>query len=377
LDPNDLRVIAPSKPPRFKSDFMSARLSRLATDWTDRPSVRLTSVPILAMQTFCPETKAPYRLVQTSSNDAPPNGDPELGNLRLQIPQERLPPNNFTGQPGLSAPLACPNPDPELGCIRLQQPTPQLPQPLPAPAPRYPVVYLTGHLDYFQSSNIFSATNPVSDGMLRPGLTLTAVPALGPNTFLIAGIDANWVRYSKEKELDYNELWFRASIFQSLSPKMFGEIGWSNQQLFINNDKIPRLSAGSRFLNEHALRFNLSRRDQLLPQLSLNTSYQFNLAFSEPRSRSRVVNALVTSLSYDVQQPLQIGLDYQLALANFTQRQREDIYHQINARLTYTVFHNTQLNLFAGYSFGSSTEAKVNFNGLILGVSLGVTLGLF
>jgi hypothetical protein len=90
-----------------------------------------------------------------------------------------------------------------------------------------------------------------------------------------------------------------------------------------------------------------------------------------------VVNALVTSLSYDVQQPLQIGLDYQLALANFTQRQREDIYHQINARLTYTVFHNTQLNLFAGYSFGSSTEAKVNFNGLILGVSLGVTLGLF
>jgi hypothetical protein len=164
---------------------------------------------------------------------------------------------------------------------------------------------------------------------------------------------------------------------QRLSPVMFGEIGWGNQQLFIQSNDIFGLPKGTRFLNDHALRIELSRRDQLANKLSLNTFYQFRLSFADPVDRSRLSNSLFLSLNYDIQPNLQIGLDYQFVLVNFTQQQREDQFHQIIARLSYTLFRNTQLSLFAGYSFGNSTDPLVDFNGSVFGVSLSTSLGLF
>ena len=315
-------------------------------------------------------------LAQSDSN--PPTSvfnDPELGVLRLQVPKTQP---SETSADGFSEPQAqtaarCASgaePDPELGCLPVQ--------PLQPPSPsRQPLVYLVGRLDYFRSSNVFSAIDPVDDSLLRPGLTLFTAPALGRNTYFIGAIDVSLIRYNTQSQIDYNELQFRAGIFQRLSPTMFGEIGWTNQQLFIAGSKIPGLPIGTRFLNDHAVRLELSRRDQLNKRLLLSTFYQLRLSFADPDSRSRVLNSFIASLSYDVQPKLQVGLDYQFALANFTAIKRDDEYHQLAARLTYTAFRNTQLNMFVGYSFGNSTDPTIDFNSLILGVSLSVNLGLF
>ncbi|PSB26867.1 hypothetical protein C7B82_18660 [Stenomitos frigidus ULC18] len=324
------------------------------------PTIAQENIPVLA----------------DSDNSAPPPAerDPELGVLRLQAP--RSPSTTPTGdppgqiRPGLKPCASGAQPDPELGCLPLQA----LP---PPPPPRQPVVYLIARVDYFRSSNVFSATDPVNDGLVRPGLTLFTAPALGPNTYFVASVDSNLIRYNTQSQIDYNELRFRAGIFQRLSPTMFGEIGWSNQQLFIAGSKIPGLPVGTRFLNDHGIRFELSRRDQLSKRLSLNTFYQLRLSFADPDIRSRVLNSFIASFNYDYQTNLQLGLDYQFALANFTAIQRDDRYHQVAARLTYTAFRNTQMNVFVGYSFGGSSDPTVGFNGLILGVSLTVNLGLF
>lgn len=301
----------------------------------------------------------------------PTISDPELGVLHLQASPTLPAVSDDLGQQKQQ--IRCASGaalDPELGCLPLQ-PLP------PPPPPRQPFVYLLARTDYFRSSNVFSAVDPVNDGLIRPGLTLFAAPAIGRNTYLIGSIDGNLVRYNTQSQIDYNDLRFRAGIFQRLSPTMFGELGWSNQQLFIAGGKIPGLPVGTRFLNDHAIRLELSRRDQLNKRLALNTFYQLRLSFADPDSRSRLLNSFIASLSYDVQSNLQVGLDYQFALANFTVIQRDDKYHQVAARLTYTAFRNTQLNVFVGYSFGSSTDPTIEFNSLILGVSLTVSLGLF
>jgi hypothetical protein len=284
-------------------------------------------------------------------DQADPNPDPNL-----TIPQPR-----------------CPE-DPELGlpCI----PTEPLPPPT-LPVPRQPLLYLLPRLDYFRSNNIFAAVNEVDDGLVRPGITLLTFPRIGTNTYLSAAVDGSLVRYSNQTEFNYNELQFRAGVFQVLSPRMFGEIGWTNQQLFIASDDLPGIAEGSRFFNDHALRFELSRRDPLNSRLELNTFYQFRLSFAEPSDRSRISNTLSAALSYNILPNLQAGLSYQFALTDFTRRDREDIYHQLIGRLTHTMFRNTQFTLFAGYSFGSSTEPGVDFDSLILGITLSVNLGLF
>lgn len=340
------------------------------------------SEPIAVMEKALAGTIAQSNSPLLSQSDSNPPAsvfnDPELGRLRLQVPQTQPSETSAGGSLGQQAQTAaqCASGvelDPDLGCLPVQPVQPVQP---PPPA-RQPVVYLLGRLDYFRSSNVFSAIDPVDDGLLRPGLTLFTAPALGRNTYFIGAIDGSLIRYNTQSQIDYNELQFRAGIFQRLSPTMFGEIGWSNQQLFIAGSKIAGLPIGTRFLNDHAIRLDLSRRDQLNKRLLLSTFYQLRLGFADPDNRSRVLNSFIASLSYDVQPNLQVGLDYQFALANFTAIRRDDEYHQLAARLTYTALRNTQLNMFVGYSFGSSTDPTIEFNSLILGVSLSLNLGLF
>lgn len=330
----------------------------------------------LAIADTVAQNAAPAPSPPDSKPLQPGDGDPELGIIRLQVPKSSpsAPTGDAIGQ-GATDPQQTPcasgiQPDPELGCLPLQS----LP---PPPPPRQPAVYLLVHLDYFRSSNVFSAVDPVDDGLVRPGLTLFTAPAIGRNTYFVGSIDGNLIRYNTQSQIDYNELRFRAGIFQRLSPTMFGELGWSNQQLFIAGSKIPGLPVGTRFLNDHALRLELSRRDQLNKRLALNTFYQFRLSFADPDIRSRLLNSFIASFSYDLQPNLQVGLDYQFALANFTAIRRDDQYHQLAARLTYTAFRNTQFNVFVGYSFGNSSDPLIDFSGLILGVSMTVNLGLF
>lgn len=373
--PSKFDVLKPGAASQTAIDLLANKNS---TTPVASPSAEAASCLALPSQSDCfsaafstasspePIAKPPKASVKALLSQAqPPPPDPELGTLRLQTQPGEAPPD----APNQLTPpeLVC---DPELGCLRLQDP------PLPPVAPaRAPVVYLFGRLDYFRSSNIFSAVDPVPDGLLRPGLTLFVAPQIGPATFFTAAVDGSLIRYSTQSIINYNELVFRAGILHRLSPVMWGEIGWVNQQLFIASDDLPGLRKGARFLNEHGIRLELSRRDQLAKNLFLNTYYRFRLGFAQPGDRSRLINSLLLSLGYDLSPGLQLGLDYQYALANFTLDRREDQYHQILARVSYLGIRNSQLSVFAGYSFGSSTESRIDFDGFIFGASLGVTLG--
>lgn len=295
----------------------------------------------------------------------------EANSLLTQSTAEPAPtPTNPSdpNRPPTLAPPPCRDPDPELGCLDFQAPA----------AGAAPIMYLIPRLDFFRSNNILSGIDPVEDGLIRPfALTLLALPPLGPNTYFVASVDLGLSRYFKLSQYDYNELRFRGGIFQRLSPTMSGEIGWSNQQLFIASDRIPGLPVGTRFLNDHAIRLELSRRDQLAKKLSLNTFYQFRWGFAIPQDRSRVINALFLTLNYDLTRTLQLGLDYQFSLANFTTIPRTDVYHQLLGRVTFNAFRNTQMSVYGGFSRGSSTEAGINFDSFILGVSMSVNLVIF
>ncbi len=330
----------------------------------------------------------------------PATVDPDLGTLRVQptsLPNPG-PPNpdstapNGTDPSSSNLPSDC---DPELGCLRVK-PAP------PPPAVKAPIAYLQGQVDYYRSSNIFAGIDPVDDGFTRPSVSLLFVPPLGPSTYLVASVDTSLFRYSNETENNINELRFNAALLQRISPVMFVGLGWTNQKYYYASN-IPlevdlsgkvthQIPAGTNFFNENSVRLELSRTDRLSPKLSLSTFYQLRVVFADPFStkpfysesflgkvedRSRVLNTLVASLSYNFQPNLQVGLDYQFSQANYTRQNRDDSYHQISARLGYTAFRNTQFKVYGGYSFGSSTRSDIRFDGLIIGVSVSVNLALF
>lgn len=273
------------------------------------------------------------------------------------------------GNPSLPPPLPCPNPDPELGCLLLDGFTQGKP----------PILYLTPRIDFFRSNNLLLGIVPISDGLVRSSLSLLAVPPLDANTFLLAGIEGAFSRYLKVPIYNYDELKLRVGILRRLSPAMTAELGWINQQLFIANNEIPQFPYGTRFLNEHIVQLTLSRRDTLSDRLSLNSLYQFRWGFAQPNTLSRLFNVLFLSLNYDVnrQRTVQVGLDYQFSAANYTDVPRTDLYQQILGRVSMQVVRNTQFSLYGGLSFGSSTSPTVDFNGVVLGVSLAVNWGLF
>ena len=301
-------------------------------------------------------TQAPFALI----SEVPPNpastapADPELGVILAKPAQEI---------------------DPELGLPRLRE---RILEPLPLPsAARQPSVYLIARVDYFRTTNVFSGIDPVKDGLIRSGLTVFYAPAIGRNTYLVTSIDGNLIRYGNLGYLNYNELRFRAGVLQRLTPRTFGEIGWSNQQLFATREGLKDALRGDRFLNDNAIRFELSRQDALSKKLALNTFYQFRVSFADPSDRSRLINSFITSLSYSLSPNFQTAIDYQLAWSHFTQQPRDDVYHQLVARLTYTLTSQSQLNVFSGVSFGYSSDARINFDGFILGVGLVLNLPLF
>jgi hypothetical protein len=236
--------------------------------------------------------------------------------------------------------------------------------------PYQPIGHLLGQVGYFQSNNIFSGVDPVEDGLFLSNLTLFVAPKLGNKTNLITAIDGKIIRYVDHSNANYNLLRLRAGLRHQLTPEMFGEMGWSNQKLFI-------AKTGDRFLNENALRLALQRQDKISNNLWLNSLYEFQLGFADPDSRSRVINSLSADLVYNVQPRLQVGLGYQFAASDFTQRDRNDNYHLILGSLTYATSHDSQINLQGGVSFGGSSDPNIDFDNLFLSISYTVELGRF
>ncbi len=285
--------------------------------------------------------------------------DPELGTLRLRLPEISSSANDL---------------DPELGTLRLrlpEVPPPLLPEPpSPPQAARRPVVYLQGRLSYLHTDNIFSSINPVPDGLTQAGVGLWATPALGPSTYLTAALNADVVRYGDQSQFNYNEIRLNLGLYQVITPRTYGEIGWTNQQLFSAAD-------GDRFLNDRLVRLTLGRRDQLTPQLRLNTSYQTRLSFANPDNRSRVAHYLNASLGYEIQTGLQAGLGYQLAFIGFTQIDRSDSYQQLTANLSYQLSPRSQAFLYGGWRWGGSSSPNLNFDSTLIGGGISINLPLF
>ena len=281
--------------------------------------------------------------------------DSELGTLRVQERQVQPPQSQR---------------DPELGTLRMRE-LELLPSNPTVQSPRVqPTAHLLGQVGYFQTNNVFSGVDPVNDGLFSSGLTLWAAPVLGPKTNLITAIDGNLIRYVDQSEFNYNQFRLRAGIRQGLTSRMYGEVSWINQQLF-------RAGVGDRFLNDNSIRFALHRRDRLTNKLRLDSLYEFRLSNANPDSRSRIINSLSVSLSYYIQRNLQVGLDYQFALSDFTQREREDQYHRLLGRLTYAASRDTQINVQGGLSFGGSSEQNIDFDNLFFSVTYTVELGEF
>ena len=302
-----------------------------------------------------------------SDSEQPASGqDPELGNLRLRELEGLPTPSGETSQIGSRSDSEQPakSEDPELGNLRLR------PLERPPAVSSNPSVYLLGGVSYFRSNNIFSDVKPVDDGLVRTGLTLLANPSLGPQTSLFASVGGNLIRYDTQSEFDYNELRFNLGIRQQLSSRAYGEVGWINRQLF---DK----ESGDRFLNDHSVYLELGRRDFLAEQLTLDTYYQFRLSFADPTDRSQVINSVGATLAYNPSPSLELALDYQFALSNFTEQEQQDQYHQLIARLTYTLSPNSRLYVFGGRSFGNSSDPNIDFNGFIFGAGVDFNLTLF
>ncbi|MBR8834713.1 MAG: hypothetical protein DSM106950_11910 [Stigonema ocellatum SAG 48.90 = DSM 106950] len=272
----------------------------------------------------------------------------------------------------------------ELGRLLLRQrQLEQLPEPPLAPpvAQTKPIGYLQAHVGYFQTSNIFSSVHPIQDGLIFSGLTLASVPLrLGSKTYLNGSIDGYLIRYINQSKYNYDQLRFNLDIYQQLTPRMYGDFGWTNQQLFYAKNS-STFSAGDRFLSDNSLHLSLGRRDPLTPKLMLDSFYELRLSFTDPPSgrdnRNRVINSLQVSLNYYWQKLLQVGVDYQFGLSNFTERQREDQYHRLFGHLTYGISNYSNISLEGGVNLGSSTDHNIDFNGWFFTLNYNLELGRF
>lgn len=244
-----------------------------------------------------------------------------------------------------------------------------------------PIGYLQARVGYFQTSNIFSSNDsPIEDGLIISGLTLaSAYFPLGSKTYLNGSIDGNLIRYINQSQYHYNQVRFNLSIYQQLSQQMYGEISWSNQQLFYanNSDRLDSFKAGDRFLNGNSLQLSLRRRDPLTPKLTLDSFYELNVNFGDPQSRNRIINSFWISLNYFLQKPLQVGINYQVNFSDFTQRDREDQFHRLFGHLNYRISDTSNMNIQAGASLGSSTAENIDFDGWFFSINYNLQLGQF
>ncbi|WP_392531190.1 hypothetical protein [Nostoc sp. C117] len=271
--------------------------------------------------------------------------------------------------------------DRELGLRVRLRPLEQQPLP-PQPVAKFkPIGYLQGRVGYFQTTNIFSSdNNPIEDGLIISGLTLaSAYFPLGAKTYLNGSIDGNIIRYLDQSQYHYNQLRFNVSLYQQLSRRMYGELSFSNQQLFYanNSDRSDSFKAGDRFLNENSIELSLGRRDPLTPRLILDSFYELSVNFADPLSRNRIINSFWLSLNYYLQKPLQVGIDYQVNFSDFTQRDREDQFHRLFGHLNYRVSDSSSMNLQAGVTLGSSTAQNIDFDGWFFSINYDFQLGQF
>lgn len=313
-----------------------------------------------------------------------PNVNSTVNLIKLKVPVVSDPklqpvtPPPVTGvpetSPAIVEPLA-PGSDPELGTIKIRETAPVTPPPAPRPAPS---LYLLGHFNYFQTNNVFSSIPLQTDGVAGPGLSLYYLPRLSPTTYLLVLAESNIFRYGTFSQLNYDELRLKGGLYQQLTPRLSGEIGWSYQQLTTAKEEVKKLFQGVRFFSEHSLRFDLTRQDSLSPSLNLTTGYQFRWNLTgDIEKYDRLVNGGRISLSYKLSPRITTGLDYQASWTHFTEQSRDDVSHYLGANLSYNLNDRMSLNAFGGRSMGVSSEKRIEPNSWVFGLGFNFNVAIF
>lgn len=258
--------------------------------------------------------------------------------------------------------------DDELGLIRIQEieqlPVEQLPQP---PTPN--LGFVSGRASFLGGSNLFRLNDPIDDRVFQVGTGFFLVPKIARNTDLVFGVEGNLVRYSKFPSVNYNELQLQAGIRQRITERVYGQLTWRNQNLYVPNE-------GS-FFSADFIELLLSRRDILTSNIWLDTYYQARVSFSHPDQFSRFSQLGIASLNYGFTPQFRTTLIYQLFLDDYTQINRFDTYHQVIGQITYDVTPRSRINLFGGVKFGESTDSSVNFDEVVYGASFNFNVPIF
>ncbi|MCY7407393.1 MAG: outer membrane beta-barrel family protein [Alkalinema sp. CAN_BIN05] len=346
----------------------------------DRPQQLLkTELPKLDLRI---EPKVEFKLdpkvdptINLIKPKVPVVSDPERGILGSPpVTPQPIPIAPSETAPTIDEPLE-PGSDPELGTIKIRETPPSSPPPAPR---RATSLYLLGHFDYFQTNNVFSSIPLHTDGALRTGLSLYYLPPLGPKTYLLLLAESSILRYGTSSRLNYDELRLKVGLYQQLTPRLSGEIGWSYKQLTAAKEEVKNLFQGVRFFNEHSLRFDLTRQDPLSPSLKLITGYQFRWNFTgDIEKYDRLLNAGQISLNYKLSPRMEVGLDYQASWTHFTQQSRDDVSHYLGAHLSYELNDRMSFNAFGGRSMGISSEQRIEPNSWIFGLGFNFNIGIF
>jgi len=125
------------------------------------------------------------------------------------------------------------------------------------------------------------------------------------------------------------------------------------------------------------VKMSFGRRDPLTSKLVLDSFYELSVNFADPLSRSRIINSFWFSLNYYLQKPLQVGIDYQVNFSDFTQRDREDLFHRLFAHLNYRISDVSSMNFQTGVTFGNSTAQNIDFDGWFFSINYNLQLGRF
>jgi hypothetical protein len=284
--------------------------------------------------------------------------DPELGVIRVRNPLE----------------------DPELGILRIRE------QPdLPVAAAPPKVAFFTARFSLVNSDNVLLVVNDVGgltgDTFYRPAVSLAAYPSLGPETVLIGSLDAGLQRYTSQPTINYDDWRVRLALRQGLSPRSYIQVGATYQEL---------LRAGEsrfRFFDNRAATLTLGRRDPLTSNLVLDSFYQ--VQWNDARSRSQTPSGIVVTdfsrlgqtagvyLGYTPNNQWHTGLSYQLNLIDYTTQDRYDTVQQLLGQVAYSITPRVRLSLYGGWSFGRSSDPRINFNDTILGLTIDATVPLF
>lgn len=299
----------------------------------------------------------PERLAQDDTDDTESiPQDPELGVIQVRSLFE----------------------DNDLGILRIRQ-QPQLPSQMARPPAK--IGFFSARLAIASSDNVLLAVNDVGnltgDTFLRPAIAFGVYPSLGPQTALIATADLGLQRYGAQSNLNYDDLRFRVGLRQGLTPRSYGQIIFTYQELYRPGGN------RARFFKNTAVGLTLGRRDPITPQLAFDSYYlaQYNGAQSTSGSTttdfSRIFQAAGGYLGYDITPQIQLGISYQLNLIDYTAQDRYDTFQQVLGQVVYRLAPNLRLNIYGGLSFGRSSEPRVQFNDTFFGAAIDATIPLF